>query len=353
VNPTRVLIRDGALAALPDELPEAPARFLVTDRNVAPLVPAALAHLPRHVLAPGEGAKSWESLGRLLEAMAAAGLDRDGQVLAIGGGVVTDLGGLAASLHRRGVRWCAVPTSLIGMLDAAHGGKTAVNLGGGKNSVGTFHMPEIVLVDPSALGSLPEAELRAGLAEALKAAVIAGDALLADVESRQVADFAAGGERAGALIARCLAVKQLLVARDPRDEGARQLLNLGHTFGHAFEALSLQAAATTSIAQGGVPASPLRHGEAVGLGLLCAARLAALTGGGTTLEARLASTLRRWGLPVTAPWAPQTVLPVLRHDKKRRADGLLFVLPDAPGRMRLLRAPATELVLRALEAVAP
>ncbi|HTE06764.1 MAG TPA: 3-dehydroquinate synthase family protein [Planctomycetota bacterium] len=352
MHPTRVLIRDGALAALPAELPDAPARFVVTDGNVEPLLPAALARLPRHVLPPGEAAKSWDSLGALLEALAAASLDRDAQLLAVGGGVVTDVGGLAAALHRRGIRWCAIPTTLIGMLDAAHGGKTAVNAGGAKNGVGVFHAPELVLVDPTVLASLPAEELRCGLVEALKAAVIAGDALLADVESCEPADFAGGGARAGALIARCLAVKQLLVARDPRDDGARQKLNLGHTFGHAFESLSLQAAARMRAADACSPVRAMRHGEAVGLGLLCAARLAVLTGAEPGLEQRLAATLRRWNLPTHGMFSPEGVLSTLRHDKKRRAEGLLFILPDAPGHLRLLRAPDPALVQQALQAIA-
>jgi 3-dehydroquinate synthetase len=352
---TRVLIRAGLLRDLPAELPDAPQRFVVTDRNVERLLPPSLAGLPRHVLPPGEASKDWATLGELLEALAGAGLQRDAQLLAVGGGVVTDLGGLAASLHRRGIRWCAVPTTLVGQVDAAFGGKTAVNLGAGKNSVGTFHVPDAVLIDPGALASLPVPELRAGLGEVLKSAVLSGEALLADVESVAPAELAAGGARAASLVERCLAVKQVLVARDPFDEDARQLLNLGHTFGHAFEALSLRDARGARDVRGGgeLHARGLRHGEAVGLGLLCAARLAVLCGGAPGLEARLSAALRRWELPVTAAWATDEVLAALVHDKKRRADGQLFVLPEAPGRVRMLRAPQERFVRAALEAVAP
>jgi len=354
MNPTRVLIRTGAFRALPAELPGAPQRFVVTDQRVVSLLPTALLDLPRHVLPPGEASKSWERLGDLLRSMAAAGLHRDAQLLGIGGGVVTDLSGLAASLHRRGIGWCAIPTTLIGQIDAAFGGKTAVNLGGIKNSVGSYHAPDAVIIDPAVLSSLPAAEVRAGLGEALKSAVIAGEALLRDMENCSPSDFSLGGARTASLVERCLAVKQVLVARDPFDDGDRQILNLGHTFGHAFEALSL---GTVDIGleprHPGETQGPLRHGEAVGLGLLCAARLAALTGGDPSLEPRLANILSRWGLPVSAPWNADDVLRVLAHDKKRRAAGLLFVLPDAPGRIRLLRAPAAELLRSAIEAVAP
>ncbi len=353
MNPSSVLIRAGALGDLPSHLPEAPRRFVVTDENVSRLLPAALSAWPRHVLRAGESSKNWASLGSLLETMSAAGLDRDAQLIGIGGGVVTDIGGLAASLHRRGIRWCAVPTTLIGQIDAAFGGKTAVNHGGAKNSVGAFHAPEAVIIDPDMLTSLPAAEIRAGLAEALKTALISGDALLDAVSGCQPADIAAGGPHIATLVERCLAVKLELVARDPFDEGDRQFLNLGHTFGHAFEALSLGDDETHAPhrAKGSTRRS-LRHGEAVGLGLLCAARLAALTGGGPGLQSRLAAVLKRWELPVSASWHAEAVISQLIHDKKRRAGHLLFILPDAPGSIRLLRGPSKELLRSALEAVA-
>lgn len=330
-----LLIRPGALAAGPAWDPAAGGTLLVTDRNVEPLVPGAWAGLPRHVIAPGEASKSWDELGRLLGALDRAGLGRDGEVIALGGGVVTDLAGLAASLHRRGVAWSAVPTSLIGQVDAALGGKTGVNLGGGKNSVGTFHRPRRVLVDPGALASLPGPHLRAGLAEVLKSALIEGPARLAAAAALGPGDFAAGRPAAVELIAACLELKAALVARDPQDHGERRLLNLGHTFGHAFEALCLPR---------------LLHGEAVGLGLLCAARLAAGLPD-APLERQISGILTRWELPVTIDLAPDAVLAAMGRDKKRKGGALTAVLLVAPGRVAIREGVPEAALAAALGAV--
>jgi 3-dehydroquinate synthetase len=338
-------VRRGALADLAAELaarrgPSGGAdagAFVVTDRNVEPLLPPALRALPRHVLAPGEESKSWDELGRLLLALDAAGVDRDGHLYAIGGGVVTDLGGLAASLHRRGIAWTAVPTTLVGQVDAALGGKTAVNLAGGKNTVGTFHPPRRVVVDPGLLASLPARQLAAGFAEVLKTGLIAGEELLADVEALRPADFAAAAPRAVSVIERCLRTKAALVEQDLRDEGVRQHLNLGHTFGHALEMCCRP---------------PLLHGEAVGLGLLCAARLAAaVEPGAAPLQARLAAILRRWSLPVRAHAEVPELLAKMRRDKKRRGGAPTFVLALAPGRLQRLHDPPGGQVEAALQAV--
>lgn len=333
---SQVQVHVGLLRAFTPDPAPAGGTALVTDRTVAALLPAGLARLPRYELEPGERHKTWEALGRLLVALDAAGLDRDGTVLAVGGGVVTDLAGLAASLHRRGVEWTAVPTTLVGQVDAALGGKTAVNLSGGKNAVGSVHPPRAVLVDPELLATLPGAELRAGMAEVLKTALVSGEALLADVERLASADFARARAAAVEVIAACLSCKGALVERDLLDHGARRALNLGHTFGHALEAASRGA---------------LRHGEAVGLGLLCAARLAGARGGQDDLEGRLRATLGRWGLPVATVVDDDAVEAHLGRDKKRRAGRNVFVLPLAPGRVELADDVSKEEVRRALDAV--
>ncbi|HEX5012458.1 MAG TPA: 3-dehydroquinate synthase family protein [Planctomycetota bacterium] len=329
-------VRAGALATLAP--PDAPGgTFVVTDANVAPLLPGALATLPRHVLAPGEEHKTWDELGRLLAALDAAGLDRDGHVLAVGGGVVTDIAGLAASLHRRGVAWTAVPTTLVGQVDAAIGGKTAVDHGGGKNTLGTFHFPARVVVDPRALATLPARHLRAGLGEVLKSALLQGEAALARVERLAPDDFARATPAGVGVIEVCARHKAALVDEDPLDEGRRRLLNLGHTFGHALEAAALPA---------------LLHGEAVAAGLLCAARLAAGVRPGTTagLEARLRAILRRWDLPDRLSLPAAAVEAQLRRDKKRRGGALRCVLPLAPGHAEVIEVQA-ETVRQALAAV--
>ncbi|HZL98742.1 MAG TPA: 3-dehydroquinate synthase family protein, partial [Planctomycetota bacterium] len=270
-------------------------------------------------------------------ALDAAGLDRDGELLAVGGGVVTDLGGLAAALHRRGIAWRAAPTTLVGQVDAALGGKTAVNLAGGKNAVGCFHMPAEVLIDPGVLATLPERHLRNGLVEALKTALIAGEDLVAALAPLQPADFVEARPAAVEVIRRCVAFKLALVEQDPLDRGPRRLLNLGHTFGHAFEALALPR---------------LLHGEAVGLGLLCAARLARERAGAQPgLEARLRALLSGWGLPVRWSAEPQAVLGAMRRDKKRQGGRPVLVLPLAEGRVEIAGDLPESAVAAALDAV--
>jgi 3-dehydroquinate synthetase len=333
---SRIEVRCGCATDLAADPLHAVGTLLVTDRNVERLLPDGLGRIPRHVLEAGEAHKDWAALGQLLEALDAAGLDRDGHVLAVGGGVVTDLAGLAASLHRRGVAWTAVPTTLVGQVDAALGGKTAVNLAGGKNTVGSVHAPRAVLVDPTLLATLPGPELRAGLAEVLKTAVISGEALLADVERLAPADFAGATAPAVEVIAACLACKEALVRQDLHDHGARRVLNLGHTFGHALEAAAH---------------AQLRHGEAVGLGLLCAARLAAARGAPHGLEQRLRVLLERWGLPVTAAVDDAAIEAQLQRDKKRRAGRNVFVLPVAPGRIELAADVSGRAVEQALDAI--
>jgi len=332
-----VLVRRGALSELAARLPSGRRRLLLTDSNVERLLPAPLAELPRHVLPPGEEYKSWARLGEALAALDSAGLDRDGELLAVGGGVVTDLGGLAAALHRRGIAWRAVPTTLVGQVDAALGGKTAVNLAGGKNAVGCFHLPAEVLIDPGLLATLSERHLRNGLAEVLKTALIAGEELLEAVAALQPEDFREARPPAVEAIRRCVETKLALVADDPFDRGPRRLLNLGHTFGHALEALSMPS---------------LLHGEAVGLGLLCAARLAAgQPGAAAGLEARLRTLLSGWGLPVAWEHEPRAVLEAMRRDKKQRASGAVFVLPLAPGRVEIASGLPDDAVAAALRAV--
>ncbi len=343
---SQLVVQRGALATI--DL-GAPRLMLVTDEHVAVALdrfapatwrgPSGWRAVPHQVLPPGEASKSWDGLGRLLTALDQAGLDRDGHLLAVGGGVVTDLAGMAASLHRRGTAWTAVPTSLVGQVDAAIGGKTAVNLGGGKNTVGTFHPPESVIVDPLALATLAPRHVSAGFAEVLKTALIAGPDAFDDALALTPADLTGATDRGVAAIERCIATKDALVAQDLRDQGPRRLLNLGHTFGHAFEALAMPA---------------LLHGEAVGLGLLCAARIVSRRSDATPeLERQVRDALQRWDLPTTISADADAVLSELRRDKKRRQGSLRLVLPLAPGRVVIEPAPAPEELRRALLAVSP
>ncbi|MGQ0551637.1 MAG: 3-dehydroquinate synthase [Planctomycetota bacterium] len=328
-----------SLAEFAERAPAPGGRVVVTDSNVLPLIPQGLRSTPCLALPPGEVNKSWTTLEAVLNFMVRAKLDSDGEVIAVGGGVVTDLAGLAASLFHRGIAWCAVPTSLIGQVDAAIGGKSAVNLGGIKNVVGAFHPPQQVLVAPHFLKTLPDRELRAGLGEVLKTAILSGEKLFAQVERLSSTDFRLGSPDAVAVIRVCLETKEALVKLDPRDSGVRRLLNLGHTFGHAFEANSRSA---------------LLHGEAVGLGLLCAARLGALHfGHGDSLESRVRQLLVRWGLPTSTNHDSTLLVTYLRHDKKRRNGNFVFVAPRRPGDVEVIESPPEALISKALLAVSP
>ena len=243
-----------------------------------------------HELPTGEDAKTLAEVERLWHDLR---LDRDGRVVALGGGSVTDAAGFAAAGYLRGVRWVAVPTTLVGQVDAAIGGKTALNLPAGKNLVGAFHWPVRTVIDPALLATLPEAERRAGLAEVVKTGLLAGEPLwdLPDPE----------------LARRCAAYKTALCLRDPLDRGPRTALNLGHTFAHALETGS-----------GG----RVGHGDAVALGLLAALRLSGLP----TDDVERVLRPRPVRADRDRAWA------ALARDKKRAGGRTRLVLLEAPGK---------------------
>jgi len=289
--------------------PVAGERFVVSDEHVAAL---GLAPGPPAVTVPaGERAKTLATAGSVLSALARAGLDHDGHVAALGGGVVGDLAGFCAATYQRGVRVVQVPTSLVAQVDSAYGGKTGVDLPEGKNYVGAYHQPSAVLADPEVLETLPPAELAAGWAEVIKTALIAGGPLWARV---------AAGEATvdRDLILGCVRTKLVVVAQDERDAGRRQVLNLGHTVGHAIET-------ATGYAR-------YRHGEAVGLGLLAALALSEQHG----LRAQVAELLDARGLPTRLDPAVdrEAVLRAVGRDKKRRSGRVGWVLVDGPGQVR-------------------
>jgi shikimate kinase/3-dehydroquinate synthase len=281
--------------------------FLVTDTNVGPLYAQRLGSLRATVaIAPGEGAKTIATAERVWAELLAAGMTRADHVVGLGGGVVGDLAGFCAATYQRGVPVVHVPTTLVAQVDSAYGGKTGVDLPQAKNYVGAYHQPAGVLVDPDTLATLPAPELAAGWVEVLKTALIAGGPLWDRV--------AAGSERDQQTILECARTKLAIVARDERDAGARQALNLGHTVGHAIEAATGYAC--------------YRHGEAVGIGLLAALRLSALD----ELRAQVREMLIARELPVTFAGADvDAVLAAMGRDKKRVGDTLPFVLLRGPG----------------------
>jgi shikimate kinase/3-dehydroquinate synthase len=265
----------------------------------------------------GEQAKSLSTLERLWRALAECELERGDVIVCAGGGSVTDVGGFAAATFRRGIPWLAVPSTLVGQVDAAIGGKTAINVAA-KNDVGAFWRPGCVLCDPALLETLPPREWAGGMAEVIKTALLAGGRLWEIIEAWEpgLGGIAARTE----LVQRCAGVKALVVAADPEERGSRAILNLGHTVGHGIEAVA---------GYGG-----LSHGESVSVGLVAALRLSErLAGLAAGTAERTAQLLERHGLPVTAPGLDAAaVLAAMRHDKKRTAGEHRMVLLQAIGR---------------------
>ena len=265
-----------------------------------------------HALPDGEKGKTLAQLEKAATRLLAAGATRRSLVVAVGGGAVSDAAGFLAASFMRGVDWAAVPTTLLAMVDAAIGGKTAVNLSAAKNAVGAFHPPVAVLADPRALGTLPARELRSGVGEVLKYAALR-PAMMGRVTALR------GRPPDAALVADCARAKIDVVAADPTEQGARKLLNLGHTFGHGVEAA------------GGF--ERYTHGEAVAIGLSFAFRLAARLGRiGPLAVAELETAIEGAGLPLRVP-APlaRRAAALMGYDKKRTSAGLRWVLPRASG----------------------
>ncbi|HVE69233.1 MAG TPA: bifunctional shikimate kinase/3-dehydroquinate synthase [Solirubrobacteraceae bacterium] len=293
--------------------PVAGRRFAVSDTNVWDLHGRHLEPVVGFTLVePGEPAKSLASAEVVWRSLAQQGATRDDLLVALGGGVVGDLAGFCAATYQRGMPVVQVPTTLVAQVDAAYGGKTGVDLPEAKNYVGAFHQPAAVLVDPAALLTLPPEELAAGYAEVVKTALIAGGPLW-----ERVRDGAGGAAQPDVVLA-CARTKLAVVAQDERDAGRRQVLNLGHTVGHAIE---------TAAGYG-----RYRHGEAVGLGLLAALRLS----GRDALRGEVAELLAGHGLPTRLEGVePAPVLEAVRRDKKRRGEGPVpFVVVEAPGDVR-------------------
>ena len=307
----------------------------VFDRNVHRLYGRPAARTV--VLAAGETAKAWRWAAEVLGAALEAGLDRDGRLVGVGGGVVCDLTAFAASLYMRGCRLTLVPTTLLAMVDAALGGKTALNLGSAKNLVGTFYPAEELVIWIPALATLPEAELRCGLAEAIKTALL-GDPVLLELLRARRTDLLLGDPAAlEQTVYRCLAVKGRIVENDLRESGGRAALNLGHTFAHALESAT--------------GFRLWRHGEAVAWGLGRALALGVALGvTDRALAAELRALLEAYGFELGNPpgVAAGELLAAMRADKKRRGGNLRVVLLRGVGQPEV-RAVEEEPVLEALE----
>lgn len=301
--------------------------LLVSDSNVAPLHVAPLEalfgkankKLARLDFTPGEQHKNLASIQQALETALAAGLDRKSRFVALGGGVTTDMTGFAAATYLRGVSWVGLPTTLLSMVDASVGGKTGVDLGAAKNAVGAFWQPARVLCDVDYLTTEPERGYRSGLSEVVKTALI-GDPELFELLEREAAGIAA---RDSALlidiVRRCIRVKARIVSADPREQGLRAVLNLGHTVGHAVEA------------QAGF--ERLTHGEAISLGLVAALRIGKKLGHTPAeLVERTGRLLEKLGLMTAIEKEPLTeAAELIGHDKKRAGSKVSFVFARGIG----------------------
>lgn len=328
-----VRIGDGCLA---DELQRtvrdlaAPDWFVVVDQAIADswggkveeALASAGAAVHRARVPSGESSKSRESAARLQDEAIAARVGRDGVVVAVGGGVVGDLAGFVAATLYRGLAWVQVPTTLLAMVDSSVGGKTGVDTAAGKNLVGAFHQPARVVADVATLSTLPDRQLRAGLAEVIKYGVILDEQLFIDLEDGLLESCTARvPEALAAVVERCVALKGEVVADDEREAGRRQILNFGHTVGHALESLS---------------GYRLLHGEAVAVGMVAEARLAERKSVAEPgLAERIGSLCERARLPVEPPSDTDVDAFVAgaRRDKKVRAGVIRCALPRTIGAM--------------------
>ena len=316
------------------------AAAIVTNAVVAPLylqrVKKALGgmRITEVVVADGEQAKSWQTLNQIFDALLNGRCGRDTLVIALGGGVVGDLAGFAAAVYQRGVPFIQVPTTLLSQVDSSVGGKTAINHPLGKNMIGTFHQPLAVISDVAALDTLPDRELRSGLAEVIKHG-FALDASFVDwLESNVEKILRRDHGALGYAIRRSCELKARIVAADERETGERALLNFGHTFGHAIEA--------------GTGYGAWLHGEAVAAGMVMAAELSSLMGQLKKNEVnRVRELVRRAGLPVSGPaLAPERLLELMALDKKAAKGKTRFVLLESLGRAAL-RSDVDEKAVRA------
>lgn len=313
--------------------------FVICDRNVEAFA-HALGDYPLLTLHASEAVKTAETVVGICRWLMEHGAGRDALLVAIGGGVTTDLAGFAASIYKRGIAYANIPTTLLAMVDAGIGGKTGVNLDGAKNMIGSFRQPEFTWLFPDLLRSLPRREFLSGAAEMLKTFIIedrdGGYARTVKmlrtyaVSGTSPAATADGLEELSALVTAASGVKQDIVSRDPLERGERRVLNLGHTWGHAIEWWQAQEPGRTP---------RYTHGEAVAIGIICAAKKAEELGiagkcGRVPLWEKLAADFAACGLPTALPCPEEELAPAMQRDKKAAGDGKVsFVLPVRIGKV--------------------
>lgn len=279
----------------------------------------------------GEQHKTLATIANIYDQLLAAGLDRRNPIVALGGGVIGDMTGFAAATYLRGVPFVQIPTSLLSMVDASVGGKTGVDLPQGKNLVGAFKQPHLVIIDPDVLATLPGSEFRSGLAEVVKHGIIGAPDLFVQLEEH-------GPTSMTHMLADAVRVKVRIVEEDPFEQGRRALLNLGHTFGHAIELVSN---------------FQVRHGEGVALGLVASANMAVELGRcSQELAERITNLVDRLGLPIQ--WSgldADAVHAAMAHDKKRSGKTVRFIIPQALGDVTIIDDPGRDVVRRALDTI--
>jgi 3-dehydroquinate synthase len=305
----------------------------VAGRYLAPLraqVEPVAAGLVEVLLPDGEQYKTWESLNKVFDALLEARFDRRSLVIALGGGVIGDTAGFAAAVYQRGIDFVQVPTTLLAQVDSSVGGKTAINHPAGKNMIGAFHQPRLVLADVGTLRSLPAREIAAGLAEMLKHGAITDPAYLGELERDMARLTACEPAAMIPAVARSCEIKAAVVAADEREGGLRAILNFGHTFGHAIEA--------------GLGYGQWLHGEAVGAGMVMAAELSTRLGMLAASDRdRLVAAIAAAGLPVTGPaWPVARYLELMQVDKKAEQGVPKFVLLEGLGKAMVRRVPEAD-----------
>lgn len=300
---------------LPEVLPEGRITA-VSDATIDRIYPELLAPYGAVLVGKGESIKTLQTIGAIYRKFLENGVDRSTFVLGIGGGIVTDITGFAASTYMRGLPFGFIPTTLLGQVDAAIGGKNGVNIDGYKNTAGTFEQPQFVICDPALLATLPEREFRAGLAEIIKAAIIADTELFARLESVDFNLIRNDKELLTKIIRAAIRVKVNIVTRDEREAGERRKLNLGHTLAHAIEKCS----------------TSLNHGEAVAVGIRLIAEAAARMGVLAVSDGeRIAALLAKTGFVTESPVEMKRLLKEVTKDKKNKDGMLRVVLPTRIG----------------------